>query len=82
MATRSMPMRSCCRVCCAMISLVPTPSVPDTSTGSSYPAALRSKRPPNPPIEPITPDRSVDLASGLIRSTSSLPASMETPAAA
>ena len=38
------------------------------------------KEPAKPPIEPITPVRFVDLASGLISSTSSLPASMLTPA--
>mmetsp|Transcript_40166 Transcript_40166/g.99575 ORF Transcript_40166/g.99575 Transcript_40166/m.99575 type:complete len:237 (+) Transcript_40166:1525-2235(+) len=75
-----MPIVACFSVCCAMSSLVPTPSVPATSTGSLKPAAAVSNRPPNPPIEPMTPDRLVLLASGLIASTRAFPSSMFTPA--
>ena len=45
MATRSMPIVSCLPTAWAIFSLVPTPSVPDTSTGSVKPAAARSKSP-------------------------------------
>src|SRR6476659_7772246 len=39
-----------------------------------------ANRPPKPPSPPRTPARAVALASGLMRSTSSSPASMSTPA--
>src|SRR6476469_2018771 len=51
MPTRSMPIVSCRPSCCASLSLVPTPSVPDTSTGSRY-LPDRSNRAPNPPSPP------------------------------
>ena len=41
----------------ASLSLVPTPSVPETSTGSLKPPALRSNRPPKPPMPPSTSAR-------------------------
>ena len=66
----------------AMRSLVPTPSVAATSTGSANPAAFRSKSAPNPPSPAITPGRAVAAAAGLMRSTRALPASMSTPASA
>ena len=65
----------------ATFSLVPTPSVVDTSTGSVKPAAFRSNSAPNPPSPPITPLRVVARASGLIASTNASPASISTPAA-
>ena len=34
----------------ASLSFVPTPSVPDTSTGSRYFFTSRAKSPPNPPM--------------------------------
>lgn len=45
-----------------------------------YPAAARSKVPPNPPMAASAPGRAVDLTSELIRLTRSLPADMDTPA--
>ena len=39
----------------AILSLVPTPSVAATSTGSENPARLRSNRPPKPPISASAP---------------------------
>src|SRR5262249_6630696 len=39
-----------------------------------------ANRPPKPPSPPSTPARAVAFASGLMRSTSSSPASMSTPA--
>ena len=36
-------------------SLVPTPSVPDTRTGSTKPAAFRSKSPAKPPSSALHP---------------------------
>ena len=80
MATRSMPTVSCRPASMASRSLVPTPSVEATSTGSRNPAALRSNSAPNPPSPPIAPVRPVLRASGLIASTSASPASMSTPA--
>lgn len=47
-------------------NLVPTPSVPETSKGSLYPALFVSNSPPKPPIFPTTPNLLVVLASGLI----------------
>src|SRR5262249_27383853 len=66
----------------ATLSLVPTPSVAATSTGSRYPARLRSNNPPNPPISAAAPGRAVARTKGLIRSTVRLPASISTPACA
>ena len=54
-ATRSTPTVSCSPVSMAIFSLVPTPSVVETSTGSEKPAAFRSNSAPNPPNPPITP---------------------------
>ena len=75
-----MPTVSCRPVSIATLSLVPTPSVVATSTGSVKPAAFGSNSAPKPPRPPITPGRRVDRASGLIASTSASPASMSTPA--
>ncbi len=61
------------------LSFVPTPSVPDTSSGSVYPAAFTSNRPPNIPSWAAHPGRAVRAASGLIASTSLSPAPMSTP---
>mmetsp|Transcript_8123 Transcript_8123/g.24139 ORF Transcript_8123/g.24139 Transcript_8123/m.24139 type:complete len:326 (+) Transcript_8123:646-1623(+) len=92
MATRSMPKpRAAPRAVCASRSFVPTPSVPDTSRTASpsspglpgpKPALAKSKTAPKPPSDPSQPAMAVALASGLMRSTSALPASMDTPAAA
>src|SRR5690606_37453429 len=64
----------------AILSLVPTPSLAATRTGSTKPAALRSKRPPKPPISPSAPGRRVERTAGVIASASALPASISTPA--
>ena len=63
----------------ATLSLVPTPSVPLTSTGSSMSAGTL-QRPAKPPTSPTTSAMRVAAARGLMRSTSSSPASMSTPA--
>src|SRR5574340_1249542 len=64
MATRSWPTVSCLLSSKASLSLVPTPSVPDTSTGSLY-LAESWNRAPNPPMPPSTSGRMVFLAKGL-----------------
>ena len=71
---------SCVPTAPAIISLVPTPSVPATRIGSEYPAALRSNMAPKPPRLDATPLRIVDFTAGPIAETRSLPASMSTPA--
>ena len=78
-ATRSMPMVSCCFMRKASLSFVPTPSVPETMTGSRY-FFDTSTSAPKPPMPPSTSGRMVPRASGLMRSTSASPASMSTPA--
>ena len=52
-----MPTPSCFPASIASLSLVPTPSLAATSSGSSYPAAFRSKNPPNPPSSALAPGR-------------------------
>ncbi|CFN79843.1 Uncharacterised protein [Bordetella pertussis] len=79
MATRSMPTVSWRFQSNARRSLVPTPSVPDTSTGSRNFFGT-SNRAPKPPMPANTPGRMVRAARGLMRSTSASPASMSTPA--
>src|SRR6185295_12612567 len=81
-ATRSMPMPPCSPVSIAILSLVPTPSVAATSTGSLKPAALRSNSPPKPPISASAPARAVARTIGLMRSTRRFPASISTPESA
>ncbi len=63
----------------ATLSFVPTPSVPLTSTGSTSPSGSRHM-PAKPPTPASTSAIAVALARGLMRSTSSSPASMSTPA--
>ncbi|KAG6327452.1 hypothetical protein ID866_11637 [Astraeus odoratus] len=63
-------------------SLVPTPSVPLTRTGSWYSIAFRSKVPPKPPISASDPLRFVKRTNRLILLTRELPAPTETPASA
>ena len=48
-ATQSMPTVSCLSIRKAIFSLVPTPSVPETSTGCSMPVMSSSYNPPKPP---------------------------------
>ena len=55
MATQSMPTESCLFISCAMRCFVPTPSVPETSTGSLIPVRSGANRPPKPPISDTTP---------------------------
>ena len=50
----------------AMASLVPTPSLAATRTGSLNPQAFRSNNPPNPPNDGLEPTRAVAAAKGLI----------------
>ena len=82
MATRSMPTVSWMPLSMAIFTFVPTPSLAATRIGSVNPAALRSNRPPKPPISASAPRRRVERTSGLIFSTMELPASMSTPASA
>ena len=65
----------------ATASFVPTPSVVATRTGWRYPAGM-AKRPPKPPMPPITSGRTVLSTAGPMSRTASSPASMSTPAAA
>jgi hypothetical protein len=58
----------------------PTPSVPETSTGRFHRSSGSSTKAPNPPMPASTSGRVARLTSGLMRSTSSSPASMSTPA--
>ena len=74
-----MPTLSCRFSWKASFSLVPTPSVPETSTGCLY-FAGSSHSAPNPPMPASTSGRSVRRANGLIASTRASPASMSTPA--
>ena len=79
MATKSIPTVSCLFSSNANLSFVPTPSVPETSTGSLYFLGTSNKD-PKPPIPPKTSARIVFFANGLILSTSASPASISTPA--
>ena len=69
MATQSMPTVSCLSMRKAILSFVPTPSVPETRTGSFMPARLGRNRPPKPPRPPRTPGRSVRCTCFFISST-------------
>jgi len=74
-----MPTVSCLAAAMATFSLVPTPSVVETSSGSLNPAAFGSKNAPKPPSCASAPGRAVERASGLIAWTSASPASISTP---
>ncbi len=80
MATQSMPTVSCLSSKKASLILVPTPSVPETSTGSFMPVRLGASRPPKPPIPPSTSEVWVRLTESFISSTDSYPAVTSTPA--
>ncbi len=80
-ATQSMPTVSCLSSRNASLSLVPTPSVPLTSTGSRMPATSGANRAPNPPRPESTPGMFVRATWRFIRSTASYPAVISTPAA-
>src|SRR5260364_151903 len=62
-ATKSCPIAACRPSCAASLSLVPTPSAPDTSTGSRYFLGT-SKSAPKPPMPLSTPSRRVRRARG------------------
>src|SRR3954465_9387449 len=64
----------------ASFSFVPTPSVPETSTGCLYFFGI-SQRAPKPPIPARTSGRIVFLANGLMASHSASPDLISTPAA-
>ena len=80
MATRSMPTVSCLLKAKASLSLVPTPSVDETSTGSLMLPISGLNRPPNPPMSEMTPLVCVRCTRCLMRATRSLPAWISTPA--
>ncbi len=82
MATQSMPTVSCLSIAKASFSLVPTPSVPDTSTGWGISVQSSSNSPPKPPSPPSTPGITVRATCCFISSTARYPAVMSTPAAA
>ena len=77
-ATRSMPIVSSLPTARAISILVPTPSVPATSTGSL--SFGRPIAPPKPPSPPSTSGCWVLLRRRFSRSTAMLPASTSTPA--
>src|SRR5262245_33810741 len=79
MATRSMPTVSWRSARNATLSLLPTPSVDETSTGSRNFGGILTKA-AKAPMPPSTSGRDVARASGAIRRTASSPASMSTPA--
>ena len=69
MATQSMPTVLCLSIKKAIFSLVPTPSVPDTSTGCCMPVTSSSNRPPKPPRLPMAPGVMVRATCCFISST-------------
>jgi len=79
-ATRSMPTVPSRFAIAATFTLVPTPSVPETRTGSRYFPAGNRKNPANPPIPPRTSLRCVVPTIGRMRETMRSPSSMSTPA--
>src|SRR2546426_4682017 len=80
MATRSMPTLSWRPARKATLSLLPTPSVDETSTGWRNFGGIFTKA-AKAPMPPSTSGRDVARASGAIRRPASSPASMSTPAA-
>ena len=80
MATQSMPTVSCLSIRKAIFSLVPTPSVPLTSTGFFMPARDGRYSPPKPPTPEYTPSLFVRAMCFFISSTARYPAVMSTPA--
>ena len=61
------------------MSLVPTPSVEATRSGSTKPAAVTSNRPAKPPRPDTQPGTVVARASGVMAFTRHSPAAMLTP---
>ena len=66
----------------ASLIFVPTPSVPETKTGSSMPLRSSPKQPPKPPTSSRQPDVFVLAMWLFISSTDLYPAVISTPAAA
>ena len=61
---------------------LPTPSVPETSSGSAMSlAAAMLNRPPKPPMSPTTSGRYVECTVSLMASTARAPSAVSTPAA-
>jgi hypothetical protein len=79
MATRSIPTVPCLPVAKASLSLVPTPSVPDTSTGSRSPGGIMTSD-EKPPTPASTWAVGRDFVIFDMRRTSSSAAPMSTPA--
>src|SRR3954447_23457638 len=79
-ATASIPIVSWRSIINASMSFVPTPSVPETNTGSFKFNTDKSNIPPNPPKPPITPGLIVFCTCFFILETASYPASIFTPA--
>ena len=69
MATQSMPTVLWRSIRKAIFSLVPTPSVPLTSTGFRMPVRSREKRPPKPPMSEATEEVMVRAMWDFISST-------------
>ena len=69
MATQSMPTVSCLSILNAIFSFVPTPSVPETSTGFWMPVRSSPKSPPKPPTSPRTPSVTVRATCCFMSST-------------
>ena len=72
-ATKSIPTVLKVLLSIASFSLVPTPSVAESITGSLYPVG-RAYAPAKEPMPPITFASNVDFTSAFIASTKSLPA--------
>src|SRR6266853_654550 len=75
-------MVECKRLSKAILSLVPTPSTLETSTGSMYLVLSTAKSPPKPPISLSTPRVKVLWARYLMRCLVRLARLMSTPASA
>src|SRR5882762_2962753 len=80
--TKSPPTVECTPVAIATLSLVPTPSALETSTGSFHFLLSRAKSAPNPPMPPSTPGVNVRLAWWRIRCFAASASAMSTPASA
>src|SRR3984957_9907502 len=80
--TRSAPTVECRPISNAILSLVPTPSTLDTSTGSMYLVLSMANRPPKPPISLSTPRVKVLCAKYLMRCFVRFARLISTPASA
>ena len=77
----TIPIVSCLFMSIASLSLVPTPSVPLTSTGSFMPVRSGMNRPPKPPMPEMQPGVLVLATCSFMSLTDSYPAVTSTPAA-